>query len=191
VSTFGGVARTCAMVERVPVSRSHVGRGHERWTTPRVLKRQISNTPTEITAAPILVGEPPPAGIPSAVSARIAPSPSLSAPVASRSMSSPTSASDYPTVPDPEGRGFPPTLLPNAIATRVFCRVLAVNRRIPMTRSFPLVNTRIPVCPRQDSNLRTRLRRPMLYPLSYEGGPTQASGWWCDGTGERRPSAAE
>ena len=26
------------------------------------------------------------------------------------------------------------------------------------------------VCPRQDSNLRTRLRRPMLYPLSYEGG---------------------
>ena len=25
------------------------------------------------------------------------------------------------------------------------------------------------VRPRQDSNLRTRLRRPMLYPLSYEG----------------------
>ena len=25
-------------------------------------------------------------------------------------------------------------------------------------------------CPRQDSNLRSRLRRPMLYPLSYEGG---------------------
>ena len=24
-------------------------------------------------------------------------------------------------------------------------------------------------CPRQDSNLRTRLRRPALYPLSYEG----------------------
>ena len=24
--------------------------------------------------------------------------------------------------------------------------------------------------PRQDSNLRTRLRRPVLYPLSYEGG---------------------
>jgi hypothetical protein len=24
--------------------------------------------------------------------------------------------------------------------------------------------------PRQDSNLRTWLRRPMLYPLSYEGG---------------------
>ena len=23
--------------------------------------------------------------------------------------------------------------------------------------------------PRQDSNLRSRLRRPMLYPLSYEG----------------------
>ena len=24
-------------------------------------------------------------------------------------------------------------------------------------------------CPRQDSNLRTRLRRPALYPLSYGG----------------------
>ena len=28
--------------------------------------------------------------------------------------------------------------------------------------------------PRQDSNLRTRLRRPMLYPLSYEGSPRGA-----------------
>ncbi len=28
--------------------------------------------------------------------------------------------------------------------------------------------------PRQDSNLRTRLRRPMLYPLSYEGGEGEA-----------------
>src|SRR5581483_773189 len=28
-------------------------------------------------------------------------------------------------------------------------------------------------CPRQDSNLRTRLRRPVLYPLSYEGGLIQ------------------
>ena len=28
------------------------------------------------------------------------------------------------------------------------------------------------VRPRQDSNLRTRLRRPVLYPLSYEGGTT-------------------
>ena len=27
----------------------------------------------------------------------------------------------------------------------------------------------LPACPRQDSNLRTRLRRPVLYPLSYEG----------------------
>ena len=24
-------------------------------------------------------------------------------------------------------------------------------------------------CPRQDSNLRSRFRKPMLYPLSYEG----------------------
>jgi hypothetical protein len=29
--------------------------------------------------------------------------------------------------------------------------------------------------PRQDSNLRTRLRRPMLYPLSYEGREGQGS----------------
>ena len=26
------------------------------------------------------------------------------------------------------------------------------------------------LCPRQDSNLRHRLRRAVLYPLSYEGG---------------------
>lgn len=32
-----------------------------------------------------------------------------------------------------------------------------------------LVGADICWCPRQDSNLRTRLRRPMLYPLSYEG----------------------
>jgi uncharacterized protein YciI len=29
---------------------------------------------------------------------------------------------------------------------------------------------RVVQCPRQDSNLRTRFRKPMLYPLSYEGG---------------------
>ena len=29
--------------------------------------------------------------------------------------------------------------------------------------------------PRQDSNLRTRLRRPLLYPLSYEGGAAHAT----------------
>ena len=30
-------------------------------------------------------------------------------------------------------------------------------------------------CPRQESNLRTRFRRPMLYPLSYEGGVSAES----------------
>ena len=30
-------------------------------------------------------------------------------------------------------------------------------------------------CPRQDSNLRTRLRRPALYPLSYEGSGAESS----------------
>ena len=32
--------------------------------------------------------------------------------------------------------------------------------------------------PRQDSNLRSRLRRPMLYPLSYEGLPSGAYPLW-------------
>ena len=27
-------------------------------------------------------------------------------------------------------------------------------------------------CPRQESNLRTRFRKPLLYPLSYGGAPT-------------------
>jgi hypothetical protein len=31
-------------------------------------------------------------------------------------------------------------------------------------------------CPRQDSNLRTRFRKPMLYPLSYEGGAGETRG---------------
>ena len=31
------------------------------------------------------------------------------------------------------------------------------------------VVTRAPSRPRQDSNLRTRFRKPMLYPLSYGG----------------------
>jgi hypothetical protein len=52
------------------------------------------------------------------------------------------------------------------------------------------------VRPRQDSNLRTRLRRPMLYPLSYEGGDRTSYlhdrlGWTCggtDGLGGRRRS---
>ena len=30
--------------------------------------------------------------------------------------------------------------------------------------------------PQQDSNLRTRLRRPVLYPLSY-GGPVTSKGY--------------
>ncbi len=32
-----------------------------------------------------------------------------------------------------------------------------------------------PSCPRQDSNLRSRFRKPMLYPLSYEGGTSADS----------------
>ena len=44
---------------------------------------------------------------------------------------------------------------------------------VPMLVSSGLRESRsIAKRPRQDSNLRTRLRRPMLYPLSYEGGCT-------------------
>ena len=47
---------------------------------------------------------------------------------------------------------------------------------LPGKHAWPYTGPRPPGwwwCPRQDSNLRTRLRRPVLYPLSYEGGPTQ------------------
>ncbi len=36
--------------------------------------------------------------------------------------------------------------------------------------------------PQQDSNLRTRLRRPVLYPLSY-GGPVTSKGYQSEGVG--------
>lgn len=61
-----------------------------------------------------------------------------------------------------------------------------------------------PLCPRQDSNLRTRLRRPLLYPLSYGGvsaaerllaatgrtlpAPSGCSGTGFVGSGEATPS---
>ena len=38
----------------------------------------------------------------------------------------------------------------------------APDQKHTLTRGFTL-------CPRQDSNLRTRLRRAVLYPLSYGG----------------------
>jgi hypothetical protein len=37
----------------------------------------------------------------------------------------------------------------------------------------------LPSRPRQDSNLRNRLRRPVLYPLSYGGERTNATGDGC------------
>ena len=43
--------------------------------------------------------------------------------------------------------------------------------------------------PRQDSNLRTWLRRPLLYPLSYEGGPSRVQRLGsdrCERAGHRR-----
>ena len=38
----------------------------------------------------------------------------------------------------------------------------------PGGREVPLISALVE-CPRQDSNLRTRLRRAVLYPLSYGG----------------------
>ena len=57
------------------------------------------------------------------------------------------------------------------------------HRRLPMSPATLLgfqrgdvrrgIAAHFPRCTRQDSNLRTRLRRPMLYPLSYEGRDTR------------------
>ena len=43
-----------------------------------------------------------------------------------------------------------------------------------MTRPKAQFVPQIAWCPRRDSNARTRLRRPLLYPLSYEGGEGKA-----------------
>src|SRR2546423_2550670 len=37
------------------------------------------------------------------------------------------------------------------------------------------VSTRSAECPRQESNLRTRFRKPLLYPLSYGGSRPEGS----------------
>ena len=47
-------------------------------------------------------------------------------------------------------------------------------------------------CPRQDSNLRSRLRRAVLYPLSYGGGkPGKPSSGALRSAGGRKRRAAE
>jgi CheY-like chemotaxis protein len=53
-------------------------------------------------------------------------------------------------------------------------RLRAEKFRIDL-RSTLEVRTPSGSCPRQDSNLRTRLRRPALYPLSYGGSPAESS----------------
>ena len=54
-------------------------------------------------------------------------------------------------------------------------RSTAVQKRKAVTWASSLVTACQVGRPRQDSNLRTRLRRPMLYPLSYEGREGQGS----------------
>ena len=46
-------------------------------------------------------------------------------------------------------------------------------------------------CPRQDSNLRSRLRRAVLYPLSYEGVAAWADGASADVTSHSGVSASD
>jgi hypothetical protein len=45
----------------------------------------------------------------------------------------------------------------------------AVNRPISVPAGQARISADSTMRPQQDSNLRTRLRRPMLYPLSYGG----------------------
>ena len=52
---------------------------------------------------------------------------------------------------------------------------MALARRGRSERRIPSPTSAFSKCPRQDSNLRTRLRRAVLYPLSYGG-----SVWWGD-----------
>jgi hypothetical protein len=47
------------------------------------------------------------------------------------------------------------------------------DRLVPGQDGFPLM---MAGRPQQDSNLRTRLRRPLLYPLSYGGSPAARRG---------------
>jgi hypothetical protein len=54
-------------------------------------------------------------------------------------------------------------------------RVNSSQHCSPLTRTNSQVIAHIQRCPRRDSNPRTRLRRPMLYPLSYEGRRGQGS----------------
>ncbi len=57
-----------------------------------------------------------------------------------------------------------------------YCRIMSTDGELADSLfcllSRPLSHV-VPRRPRQDSNLRTRLRRPLLYPLSYGGSRTQ------------------
>ena len=69
-----------------------------------------------------------------------------------------------------------PTTTPQTPANRGSPRSTEATCWLRFSSSSCLLAAKNRLCPRQDSNLRTRLRRPMLYPLSYEGGTGQASG---------------
>ena len=85
-----------------------------------------------------------------------------------------------------------------SVAFRVrSCRIasgVAQRRKTPSAEASGMISDGRPKRPQQDSNLRTRLRRPVLYPLSY-GGPVTPKGYqsrdivW-DTDGWRRPGLA-
>lgn len=68
-------------------------------------------------------------------------------------------------------------LLNRVVMTTVAVCIVACTRKA--LNCFSAVQGLDFRCPRQDSNLRTRLRRPLLYPLSYGG----VSGALCGGDG--------
>ena len=60
-------------------------------------------------------------------------------------------------------------LFPDATDNHVSFRTVALTTLAAGRLLKSLITPQNSWCPRGDSNARTRLRRPLLYPLSYEG----------------------
>ena len=72
--------------------------------------------------------------------------------------------------------GEPPRPLPAASGQERSVAVYHGESRLAFPQVDRLLGSRMEWCPRADSNCRTRLRRPMLYPLSYGGGSCRLLG---------------
>jgi hypothetical protein len=64
---------------------------------------------------------------------------------------------------------LPSQSLPNFYGKRGSTGVFRGQKQRLSDQDISAGQTSSPLRPRQDSNLRTRFRKPMLYPLSYEG----------------------